>query len=506
MRSTIVGMLSWFAVAMPLGAFAADQYWAYDYQGMEVTAVGSAEFARTIAHNLHRLDRALGAVLQTSGEGWRPPTMIYVVPSRTFELLHGKKDDTATSYSSSAFENNILIDGSNDRDNRLWGVYFGFTGSILNSAYSFRYPGWFVHGLSEVFAGTSINHFTVAIGDVNHPRVAALLYHSLIPMRTLLTLRGDEPQFSSEDFKNLYEAQVWFLVHQIIIERQYNANFMEYFQRLDKGESQAQAFAESFTVPYEELDKKLARALQSGRVSIYKVELQDEKDESAPRRLTDAEANGRLAMYAAQHTPQPEAALTLSAQSLSADPHGAEAQMARILAQLKQADYAAAFHSSEALCAGEALPQGVAAECGQSFARLAAAVAAKQVALEVDDARLAQRAQQYLEKAVAENAEDLAAWCRLMDLVAQRHDRAYAKELLPRAERVQAAHPRMGILARSVAWLCAVTGDYPAAIGYASVWERSAISSADRATASSYLSTLRTNLERRVPASGPTSN
>jgi hypothetical protein len=505
MRSTVVGMLSWFAVAMPLGAFAADQYWAYDYQGMEVTAVGSADFARTIAHNLHRLDRALGTVLQTSGNGWRPPTMIYVVPSRTFELLYGKKDPSSALYSSSAFANNILIDASN-RDNRLWGVYFGFTGSILNSAYSFRYPGWFVAGLSEVFAGTSINHFTVAIGDVNRPRVAALLHNSLIPMKTLLALRGDEPQFSSVDFKELYDAQAWFLVHQIIIERQYNANFMEYFQRLDKGESQAQAFAESFTVPYEELDKMLARALQSGRVSIYKVELQDEKDESAPRRLTDAEANGRLAMYAARHTPQPEAALNLSAQSLSADPHGAEAQMARILAQLKQADYAAAFHGSEALCAGEALPQGVAAECGHSFARLAAAVAAKQVALEVDDVRLAERAEQYFEKALAENAEDLAAWCQLMDLVAQRRDRAYAKELLPRAERVQAAHPRMGILARSVAWLCVVTGDYPAAIGYATVWERSAISSADRATASSYLSTLRTNLERRVPASGPTSN
>jgi hypothetical protein len=505
MRSTVVRMLSWFAVAMPLGAFAADQYWAYDYQGMEVTAVGSAEFARTIAHNLHRLDRALGLVLQTSGNGWRPPTMIYVVPNRTFELLYGKKDPASTLYNSTAFENNILIDASN-RDNRLWGVYFGFTGSILNSAYSFRYPGWFVNGLSEVFAGTTINHFTVTIGDVNRPRVAALLRRSLIPMKTLLALRGDEPQFSSADFKDLYEAQAWLLVHQIIIERQYNANFMEYFQRLDQGESEVQAFAESFTVPYEELDKMLARALQSGRVSIYKVELQDEKDESAPRRLTEAEANGRLAMYAAQHTPQPEAALNLSTQSLSADPHGAEAQMARILAQLKQADYAAAFHNSEALCAGEALPQRVAAECGHNFARLVAAVAAKQVALEVDDVRLAQRAEQYFEKALAENAEDFASWVQLMDLVAQRRDREYAKELLPRAERVQAAHPRMGILARSVAWLCAVTGDYPSAIGYATVWERSAISSVDRATASSYLSTLRTNLERRTPASGPTSN
>jgi hypothetical protein len=505
MRSTAVRMLSLFALALPLGAFGADQYWAYDYQGMEVTAVGSAEFARTIAHNLHRLDRALGTVLQMSGNGWRPPTMIYVVPKPTFDLLHGRKDDTAALYTSNAFENNILIDASN-RDNRLWGVYFGFTGSILNSAYSFRYPSWFVAGLSEVFAGTSINHFSVTIGDINRPRVAALLHHTPIPMKTMLALRGDDPQLSSVDFRDVYEAQAWFLVHQIIIEKQYHTNFLEYFQRLDKGENEAQAFSESFAVPYEELDKMLARALQSGRVSIYKVELQDEKDESAPRRLSDAEANGRLAMYAAQHTPQPDAALNLSTQSLSADPHEADAQMARILAQLKQGGYAAAFHGSEALCAGETLPQRVAAECGQSFARLAAAAAAKQVALDVDDAGLALRAEQYFEKALAENAEDLASWYRLMDLVAERRDRAYAKALLPRAEIVQAAHPRMGILARSVAGLCAVTGDFPTAIGYATVWERSAISSEDRARASSYLSGLRTNLERRAPAGGPNVN
>ena len=217
---------------------------------------------------------------------------------------------------------------------------------------------------------------------------------------------------------------------------------------------------------------------------------------------TEAAAAASDAGFLAQDERTRHTTLSLAAETA----HGAEAQMARILAQLKQADFAAAFHSSEALCAGEALPQRVAAECGHSFARLVAAVAAKQVALDVDDVRLTQRAEQYFEKALAENAEDFASWCQLMDLVAQRRDRAYAKELLPRAERIQAAHPHMGILARSVAWLCAVTGDFPAAIGYATVWQRSAISSADRATASSYLSTLRTNLERRVPASGPTSN
>jgi len=502
MRLITVRILLLAAIAMPCGAFAADSYWAYSYQGMEVTAVGGEEFARNIAHNLHRLDRSLAAILQTRSDGWRAPTLIYVVPAQTFEMLYGKKDSTAASYTSNAFENNVLINASSNGDDRYWGVYFGLTGSVLNSAFSFRYPTWFVHGLSEVFAGTSINHFSVTIGGINRGRVYTLLHRAPIPIKTLLALRSDDPQLSSREFLDMYAAEAWFLVHQIVIEKQYHTNFFEYFQRLDKGEDEAHAFAESFTVSYEDLDKMLASALGSGRISVIKVELADEKDESVPRRLSDAEAKGRLAMYAAEHSPQADVALNLSTQSLGMEPHGEDAQIARILALLKQTDYAAALHSSEALCGAETLSQKVAAQCGWSFSRLAAAVSAKQVSLEIDAAGLGQRSEQYFEKALAGDGEDLESWYRLIDSVAGRHDKDYAKELLPRAERVQAAHPRMGILARAVALLCASTGDYATAIGYATIWERNALSGQDRASASTYLSTLRTYLERRAPKVG----
>jgi hypothetical protein len=504
MRFVSVRIFLLSAISMPFGVFAADQYWAYSYQGMEVTAVGSGEFARIIAHNLHRLDRSIAVALQTSGDAWRAPTMIYVVPGQTFAMLQGKKDDTAALYMSNAVENNVLINASGNRDDRLWAVYFGLTGSILNSAFSFRYPRWFVDGLSEVFAGSSISHSTVTIGDVNRARVSTLINSAPIPVKTMLALRSDDPQLSSREFRDIYAAQAWFLVHQIVIEKQYHASFFVYFQRLDKGENEAEAFAESFSVPYEELDRMLAHALHSGRITTFKVEVPDEKDESTPRRLTEAEASGRLAMYAAQHSPQVDVALNLAMQSLRVEPRGEEAQVARILVQFKQADYAAAFRSSEALCGGETLSQTAAAQCGWSFAKLAAAVAAKQVSLDVDDARLAQRSEKYFEKALAQNAEDLASWYRLIDFVVDRRDRTYAKELLPGAERIQAAHPRMGILARSVAGLCASTGDYESAIRYATIWERNALSGEDRARASTYLSALRTYLERHAPSGSPT--
>ena len=265
MRLTTVGILLSFVASMPGAAFAAEQYWAYSYQGMEVTAAGSAEFARNIAHNLHRLDRSLALVLSMKSDGWRPPTMIYAVPQKTFELLLGKKNGSAAAYTTNAFENDILINASNNQDDRYFGVYYGLTGSVLNSAFSFRYPLWFVEGLSEVFAATSINHFTVTIGSPNRGRAYTLTHRALIPMKTLLGLRRDDPQMSSEQFLQIYAAQIWFLVHQIVIEKQYNTNFVDYFHRLDRGEDEATAFAASFTVSYEDLDKVLAKASRLGK-------------------------------------------------------------------------------------------------------------------------------------------------------------------------------------------------------------------------------------------------
>src|SRR5271156_1256211 len=85
---------------LPNVAAAFDPYWAYTYKGITVTALGSADRAKSIAHNLHRLDLALATVLGIQAEDWRAPTRVYAVPQPMFNLLWRKTD---ISYSSISF-------------------------------------------------------------------------------------------------------------------------------------------------------------------------------------------------------------------------------------------------------------------------------------------------------------------------------------------------------------------------------------------------------------------
>lgn len=496
-RCVIAGLL-----CLPLPGLAAEPYWVYGYQGVEVTAAGDAEHARDLAHKLHRVDQALHAVLPSADEGWRPPTQVYAVPSSTFASLLGRYDDSASSYSVGPFENDILINDSYQGDDRYWSVYYGFAGSVINNAYSFRYPWWFTEGLSEVLAATSLEGSEVVIGGFNRAQLYTLTNSTLIPARTLLTLKRDDSRLASKEFSAVYRAEIWFLVHQIVIEKLYHESFHQYFIKLDAGESERYAFRESFDIGYESLDKALRDSLAGGRLSVVRVRVPDEKDESAPRRLTEAEANGRLALYAARLGRPIEVVTGFAKQALRADPNNTDAQIAMQRVQIKAADYAAALRTLDALCV-ETAPQPVVAQCAAGFAALATAATAKKSAPDLDGTALKARALRLFEKAVAQNAEDLASWYRLAEFVSDGRDAAYAKALLPQITKVQAAYPRVASLAASVASLCAVTGDLQGAVKYAGIWEQYSLDGAERASAAAYIAELKDNGQKREPGARP---
>jgi tetratricopeptide (TPR) repeat protein len=492
-----------FACSTPLVAFGADQYWAYTYKGIEVTAEGTSGYARSIAHSLNRLDQALTAVLAEKNDTPRLPNLVYAVPGDMFTLLMGTKDDSAARYYARPFDSSTLINSSYKGDDRFWTLYYGFSGSVLNSAYSFRYPQWFISGLSEVFAASSMDHYKVTIGGFARGRVYTLMHNPLIPLKTMLTVKWDDPQFTSKEFQQLYAAEAWFLVHQIVIEKEHHSEFYQYFLRVDRGESEDAAFAESFNVSYEALENVFRNSLASGKIEIIKVSVPDADDAAEPRRLSEADAMGRLSVFAAEHTSQADTALKLSARALKVEPKNAEGQIGQARAQIREADYLAALRTGESLCTEGELSQTVAAACGTLFSSLSRAVAAKKASLDVDQGSLAARALQYYEKAVALNSDDIASWYGMANLVEDTHDVAYARSLVPKVEQVQVNFPRIGVFAGTVSNLYAMTGDFEKAVSYAVIWQKNALSSTDRAKASAYVSRLKDWIERKHISDGP---
>ncbi len=468
----------------------ADQYWTYTYKDVEVMAPTSTR-ALEIAHNLHRLDLALAIVLGLKSASWQPRTQVCVVPGSTLSLMWGADSGSlAYVYRSSTFDNRILMNSSVQEDGPSYGAYFGYTGSLLSSTYSFRYPDWYIHGLSAVFAASSVQRDRVIIGDFVAARLRPFADNAWIPIKTLLALHGDDPQLKSTDYEGLYEAESWFLVHEIAIERMYQSNFNQYFSRLDDGEEESQAFAASFDITYEALDKELRDAFRKGRIRLVKVPVPEENDPGAPRRLNDSEAKGRLALFAAHASPQIDGALKLANDSLASDPKNEDALSALAQIHVRQHDYAAALQSADRLCALNA-SQRTSARCGEIYAELYYRGAAKNPTLGVDAPALAQRARKSYEAAIAADPEDLASWTGLANILANSRDVDNANNFLPRAKHEWAIHDN-AMLAEALSGLCAAVGDYDSAVKFAVVWRKHALSRGSRAAADMALSRLKT--------------
>lgn len=491
-------------VCLPPPAAASDRYWAYTYKDIDVTASGGADRAKQIAHNLHRLDLALAAVLGIQAEDWRPPTRVYAVPQATFNILW---KNTEISYSSIAFpsnfDNQILINNSLDKDTPFFDAYSGYTGSLLAGGYSFRYPFWFRKGLAEVFGASTVERKQVIVGGFVGSRVRPLIDHSWIPIAALLGISDNDPQLASQEYLDRFGAECWFLVHQIVIEKKYQSNFNQYFSRLDRGEEQSQAYAASFDITYENLDKEMRDALGVGTIRMIKVQIPDEPDVAAPRLLSDSEANGRLAAFAALHGEQIDGAIKLANEALAGDPKNEDALIALARVHLRQHEYAAVLQSVERLCTLDSLSQNAAAQCAHLYADLLYSGVSKNTALGIDAPTLAERSRRYFETAISGNSEDLASWAGMTNLLTRTRNVEYAKVFLPQAKHVWATHSRNEYLARTLAGLCATTGDFDTAIKFATVWQKNALTGASRSEADAYISRLKTFEERKTLSEVP---
>jgi len=480
-------------------AQAAEKYWAYDYYNISVTGVGSASRAVTIAHDLHRLDRAVSTVTNQRADATRPPTRVYLVSDADFTLIEGVHDKFAVQYRPSAFANDILVNIDGNEGDALFGAYFGYTGSVIST---FHYPSWYIHGLSEVFAASSIARDTVTIGGFLPGRVRTLSTNTLFPMNVFLGLQSHDPALASNSAQELYAAQSWFLVHLIQIEGQYHDNFMQYFKRLSEGLDQREAFAASFTVGYDALDQMLRSRLAKASISEIKVQVPDEHDVNVPRKLSDAEAKGRLALLAERFNTQTDGPLTLAAEALASDPQDEGALGAMAKMQVHRHEYAKALDTAQPLCERPTLSPEAIGRCGDIYSSLYFG-ADKAHALPLESAQLLEHARGFYDRAVAVNPEDLSAWYGMSELLAGAKDIAAAKELLPKARHVWATHPTNEALARSLAGLSSVSGDFDSALKFTQVWERVALTDASRASAEAYEARLRKLVQSQALLADP---
>jgi tetratricopeptide (TPR) repeat protein len=472
----------------------AEEYWSFSYQGIQVTAAGNAGRAADLGHDLVQLDAAFAKTSAASTTSWRAPAVhVYALPGALFKKVWGA--DVAAGYLNAGSYQDILINSDHSNaDDPHWAAYSAYIAALL-SREGMRYPSWLSTGISSVFASSSISGDRVTIGGFDRGQIQLLARSRLIPMRTLLSLKGNDPQLHDRDFLQLYWAQCWLFVHQILIEHKYAASVDKYVDLLRQGKTENEAFAASFSVSYDDLDAFMRGLMTKGTINRFAINF-PKLDAAAPQSVSVAEVDARLAEFGVRHNREVQEAMQLAQSALSVEPNNERAWRALARSQIIEGNYAEALASVEKLVARPSLSAAGHADCGFVLAL----IAQHHADAATDTAALWQRARSEYEQAIALNYDDVASLYELAGMIETQKDVEAAKKFQPAMEQAFYRNPRNSELAKSLVHLCLVSGDLSDAFKFTVAWQENAKSDADEEQATTYASHIKASIERHSAA------
>ena len=441
-RCAVVAAVALCAVGGPARA---ENYWRYSFQNVEIVTVGGRGRATTLAEDIARFDNALTQILQLSAAPL--PTRIYELPGKVNDALLRMTDGAVYSYTPYGV---TVVSGEQGTDEatRNWGL---------------------------LFANAEFDSDRIKTGGIDRRFGYLVNAYKLIPMRVLLrTVQSDSQLANSTMYRSLFQAASWYLAHEVLVEGMLREEFGHYLGLIRQGQSEPDAFAGSFKVSYEDLDRKLAESItEPAHIYVVKVP-QVALGEAEPRRLAPAEVAARLAELNMMQSHAADAR-RLADESLREDPASELALRVRARLEERQGDFGAALADLDRLGTLPAPSAAGSTDRAELLASIAEKVGHDRATVGADAGTLYARARDAFEGAIRADPEFLRAWAGLADLYTRTGDEAGAKALVVRAQPVLERHRGNDGLARALALMCARSGQSAAALRFAQAWRDAAI-------------------------------
>jgi hypothetical protein len=478
------------------GAAHADDYWTYRYGDIEVVSTMGRERAVSLARDLARFDGVLNRILHSPEI--HVLTRIYELPPSQVKALLG--DENRTIFHYTGYEALVVTGPPLHNVAHNWGPNFGYAGSFMISGRLVRVPYWFRVGVPALFARTEFDGPRAKTGGVDPGYMNRLMRSTLIPSRVMLQLQGSDPQLNDPAFTAVFEAQSWFLSKEVLVENRLRGEFARYLGLLRQGKSEAEAFAQSFSISYEDLDKVLQQDLTRPAHAFLVDAPRETAAESAAERLTSGASLAQFAALQLQWRHRDEA-LKLAADAARMDPASEVAQSVLARGNLEAGNGAESLAAANRLAGLEMRSIEARTYGAEVLAGIARAVGARQTSVGVEAGELGRRAIEGYEEVIRTNPEYLRAWGGLAGVLADRGDRAAAQAFISRAQPVLEQHPYSSSLARALAILAARTGQRSNAFLFAQYWRNNAVSQEEQDKAIAFAAEIPTKVQQ---SDGPT--
>jgi tetratricopeptide (TPR) repeat protein len=143
-----------------------------------------------------------------------------------------------------------------------------YTHFLVHNQNALHYPKWFDEGFAEFMSTLEVRDGVVWVGGVPKDRAKQFAYTRSLPVRKILT--AERYARWPEEYKTMFYAQAWALVHYLLSGRQseepFTGEMARYLGLVEAGRSEDEAFEEAFGMSVGELDRALKGYLDRGRL------------------------------------------------------------------------------------------------------------------------------------------------------------------------------------------------------------------------------------------------
>jgi tetratricopeptide (TPR) repeat protein len=263
-----------------------------------------------------------------------------------FKPLYEGKPKAVSGYFSRAMEANwMALDAGNFHGDSLQTIFHEYTHLLLRRN-SLFWPLWLEEGMADVYSTFEVTDKEVIIGKPPARRLRILARQPFMPLRDLLEVDHESPQYNQMEHQGIFYAQSWLLAHFLALgdNPSHRARFRQFTEALRAGQSPLSAMTNVFKVSLAQLEAQLKQYYERGNFEPIRLPVRGRTNAMTSvwtRPVPPAEMAFQLG-WLLIHVNRPEDAqawFDLAARLQPAGPYGAEGWgiLAAERGQLKEA-------------------------------------------------------------------------------------------------------------------------------------------------------------------------
>jgi tetratricopeptide (TPR) repeat protein len=236
-----------------------------------VYSCGTPQEVYRVAGQLEQFREAYGLLAGAHAVA-SPPVIVMAFPNleamQPFLPQYQGKPANLAGFFRPGTDENLIVLALSGTNSRAMSTIFHEYDHLLMRGNDPVWPAWLQEGMAEMYSTFEATGRGVTIGKPIEHHLRLLAQSSFMPLRDLLAVTHDSPDYNESDRQGVFYAESWLLTHFLMNgdDPVLKKRFGDFTTLLWRGQSQVEAFTNAMRVPLPVIEAELHHYLERGEL------------------------------------------------------------------------------------------------------------------------------------------------------------------------------------------------------------------------------------------------